>query len=228
MVQFDYAECSDGEIIHAADIVAGDRQKYTCLICPACRQPMTAAVGQVVESHFRHRVGEQCSDYFAKVIEKTIVYSYEQCQTNNLPYELLLPKEQVINLAKSGAALERYKVNNDCRVDLRFRSGAGQIEIVVSRRETDMHMLERMEGNCIGIDAQSAQVHGVKNLVQLFNSGIDTNLPFVKFFRKGQEVVVAPLQRRVPQLTKNVKIPFEKQPGESTEDYRFRILGRRS
>lgn len=131
MVQFDYAERSDGEIVNAANIVAEDRHKYTDLVCPACREPMTAAVGKVVVSHFRRRVGEHCSDYFAQVIEKTIEYSYRQRQANNQTYELALPNGKIINLAKTGAELERNKINNGCRVDLRFCTKAGQIEIVV-------------------------------------------------------------------------------------------------
>lgn len=212
MVQFDYAENSDGEIINATDIVADERHKYADLVCPACGQPMTAAVGKVVLSHFRHRVGEHCSDYFAKVIEKTIVHSYRQRQENQQPYELILPDERVINLAKSGAELERHQTNNGCRVDLRFRTQAGQIEVVVSRRVSDMLLPESMDGNCIAIDAQGAQTHGVKNLVGLFKTGITTDRTFIKFFRQGREMTGGPI---------------EKQPGETTEDYRFRILGRR-
>jgi hypothetical protein len=227
MVQFDYAENSDGEIINAADIVADERHRYANLVCPACRQPMTAAVGKVVLSHFRHRVGEHCSDYFAKVIEKTIVHSYHHSQVNQQAYELILPDQRVINLAKSGAELELHQTNNGCRVDLRFRTQAGQIEVVVSRRVSDMHLPEFMNGNCIAIDAQRVQTHGVKNLVGLFKTGITTDSTFIRFFRQGSEMTVGPMQNRPSKISKPAKLPIEKQPGETTEDYRFRILGRR-
>ncbi|MEP2532560.1 hypothetical protein [Shimia sp.] len=225
MVQYFYAENSDGEIIEAADIVSEDRHKYADLVCPGCKEPMNAAVGEVVESHFRHKVGEQCSDYFAQVIEKTITHSHRLRQENNQPYNLTVPGGQVVNLAKSDAVLEQHETNNRFRVDLRFRTEAGQIDVVVSRREADMPMLERMKGYCIGIDAQAAQARGEQNLVKLFKSGIDTNNLFVEFFKEGQQQF-SRKRRTPPKNSMTALEQLKKQPGESTEDYRVRILGK--
>lgn len=227
MVQFYYAENSDGEIVEAADIVPEDRHKYADLVCPGCKEPMTAAVGEVVESHFRHKVGEHCSDYFAQVIEKTIAHSHRQRQANNQPYDLIVPGGKVINLAKSDAVLEQHETNSGFRVDLRFRTKVGQIDVVVSRRETDMQMLKHMEGFCIGVDAQIAQARGEQNLVKLFKIGIDTNKLFVEFYKEGQKQFSIQ-RRKPPKNSMTAKERLKKQPGESTEDYRFRLLGKRS